>query len=542
MPRTLLPSLLAIFALALVACDRASELIPGEGEATPDATAGPVTATPIVLPADLDSGTDTPTPTPSIADHELARSVVQIQAIDSSSGFVRTVRDGSGVIVDREARLILTAYPVVRPYLSSGARAYTSIAIAVNDGNGGSPRLEYEADLVAADPLLSLAVLRITREYQGDPIAADSFTFPGAESGDGSSLEPGDALRLFGHPGMDAVSADSQAVQVTAGTVTGRRGEPDHAGTTKLKLDAVLPYGSTGGPAFSTGGTLVGVLVPEHYEVGAPVTQVRPLNLATDLIEDARGLPPNVAFTAPLHAEEPPAGFLAPIIDDGIWVSRPLFAESATTNAGVLDLYDYERGFLSGTEELFFEFAVQGAPAGAAVEERWLLNGVLQDSLSSSYAWDGGDFALVADQIGVPAAAAALPNGRWTLEIAVNDTVRASSTAIVGIELDPPVMSNPVFGSVAGASGISLAGPASGAQQVMMFFDYEGMDITQGVRWVVLRDGELMYQSPEMRWPGGSTGRFWVGYSSEDTIGPGRWDFQILVDGELTLESAWDVF
>lgn len=537
-----LPSLLAMIALALVACDRASELIPGEGEPTTEPTAGAVTATPIVLPPDLETGTDTPTPTPAIADHELARSVVQIQAIDSSSGFVRTVRDGSGVIVDREAGLILTAYPVVRPYLSSGARAYTSIGIGVNDGNGGSPRLEYEADLIAADDLLGLAVLRVTREFQGDPITSDEFTFPGAEAGDASGLGPGDPLRLFGHPGLEQEGAESQALQVTGGSVTGRRGEPDHSGTTKLKLDALLPYGSTGGPAFSSSGALIGVLVPEQYDVGAPVTQVRPLNLATDLIDGARGLPANVQFIAPLRAEEPPAGFDAPILDDGIWVSRPLFAESATTNAGVLDLYDYERGFLSGTEELFFEFAVQGAPDGAAIEERWLLNGVLQDSLSSSYTWDGGDFALVADQIGVPAAAAALPNGRWTLEIWINEVVRARSTAIVGIDLDPPVMFNPVFGSVAGASGVSLAGPTSGAQQILLFFEYAGMDITQGVRWVVLLNGELMYQSPEIRWPGGGTGRFWVGYSNEDGVGSGRWDFQVLVDGELRLESAWDVF
>ena len=531
----------ALIAVLSLGCDRASELIPGEGTATAEPGDTAATATPIVIPPDLETGTDTPTPTPAIPDHELARSVVQVQAIDSSTGFVRTVRDGSGVIVDREDGLILTAYSVVRPYLSSGARAYTVIGIGVNDGNGGSPRLAYEAELIAADELLGFAVLRVTREYQGDPLAAGDFSFPGAELGDGSTLEPGDGLRLFGHPGLEAATESSQALTVTAGTVTGRRGEPDHPGTTRLKLDALLPYGNTGGPAFSLSGALVGMLVPEHYEVGAPVTQLRPFNLATPLLESARALPVNVAFTAPLHAVEPPAGYDAPILSDGIWVSRPLFAESATVQGGTLDLYDYERGFLSGTEELFFEFAVQGAPPGAAVEERWLLNGVLQDSLSSSYNWDGGDFALVADQIGVPAAAAALPNGRWTLEVWIDGSLRASSTAIVGIDLDPPVMFNPAFGSLAGASGVSLAGPAASAQQILFFFDYSGMDITQGVRWVVLLDGELMYQSPEIRWPGSAEGRFWVGYSSEESVGAGRWKFQILVDGEPTLEAEWDV-
>lgn len=541
MSRLWFSSLLVVIASVLVSCDQAGELIPGQGETTPEATAGATAATPIVIQPSVTAGTDTATPTPSIADHELARSVVQIQAIDASTGFVRVVRDGSGVVVDRETGLLLTAYPVVRPYLSSGARAYTTIAIGVNDGNGGTPRLEYEAELIAADELLDLAVLRITRQYEGDPIAEGDFAFPAAELGDAQTIEPGAALRLFGHPGLEVSAVESQTLTVTDGTVTGRRGEPDHAGTTKLKLDAQLPYGNTGGPAFSRSGALIGVLVPEHYDTVAPVTQVRPLNLAFELIENARDLPDVASYVAPLHAEEPPAGFEAPIASDGVWVSRPLFAENATINGNSLDLYDYERGFISGTQTLYFEFAVQGATPGAMVEERWYLNDVLQDSLSSSYAWEGSGFALVADQISVPAGAP-LPNGRWRLEVWVDETMRANSAAIVGIELDEPAMSNPTFGSVAGASGLALSGPTSSAQQILLFFDYTGMDITQGVRWVVLRDDELIYQSSVVRWPGGANGRFWVGYSSEEPIGPGRWSFQVVVDGEVELESAWDVF
>lgn len=534
--------LLTLSALAIVfsACERTGELIPGEAE-SPEPTAPPaIAATPIVITPSLETGADTATPTPAIADHELARSVVQIQAIDTTNGFVRTVRDGSGVVVDREAGLILTGYALVRPYLSSGARAYTTIGIGGNDGAGSPPRLEYEAELIAADSLLGFAVLRVTREYQGDLLAPDGFPIPAAEAGDASIVEPGDALRLFGHPGLETPSVESQALTVTAGTVTGRRGEPDHPGTTRLKLDARLPYGNTGGPAFDRIGSLVGLLVPEHYDVAAPVTQVRPFNLANDLIEGARGLPSNVAFVAPLHAEEPPAGFAATIPGDGVWVSRPLFAEDATVNGNTLDLFDYERGFVTGTQTLFFEFAVQGVEPDVLVEERWFLDDVLQDSLSSSYPWDGNGFALVADQIGVPSADG-LPDGRWRLEIWIDEVLRSTSTAIVGIDLDPPAMFNPVFGALAGGSGQPIAAPSAAAQQLLMFFDYTAMDITSGVRWVVLRDGELMYQSPEIQWPGAGAGRFWVGYSDEEAVGAGRWSFQILVDGELVLEALWDV-
>jgi hypothetical protein len=529
---------LSLLVALIVSCDQAGDLIPGGGDETAEATPT-ASATPFFVQPTLTTGTDTPTPTPSVADHELARSVVEIEAIDTSTGLVQPVRDGSGVIVDREAGLILTAYPIVRPYLRSGARAYTVIGIGVNDGNGGSPRLAYEAELIAADEQLDLAVLRVTREYQGDPIAPGSFEFPAAEPGDSTILEPGSSLRLFGHPGLEVTTVDSQALTVTDGTVTGRRGEPDRSGTTRFRLDAVLPYGSTGGPAFNRGGALVGMLVPEHYEIGAPVTQLRPLSLALELIDSARGLPTNVDYVPPLQAMEPSAGFLTPGADDGIWVSRPVFAETATSSGGTLNLVDYERGFLSGTQELYFEFAVQGAETGANVEERWYLNDVLQDSVSSSYTWEHPQFALVSDVISAPASTV-LPDGRWRLEVWINGIERAASTAIIGVELEEPQLFNATFGSLAGTNGLSVLAPSAAAQQILMFFDYTGMDITSGVRWVVLRDGELMYQSTDQRWQGGGSGRYWVGYSSEEPIGSGRWDIQILVDGEVALEAAWD--
>ncbi|MDA0351539.1 MAG: serine protease [Chloroflexi bacterium] len=538
MSRTGLVALLLLVA-SILACEQAGDLIPGQGSATPESTVG-TDPTPIVVTPDLQTGSDTATPTPSIPDHELARSVVQIRAVDTANGLERTTRDGSGVIVDSEAGLILTAYSIVRPYLSTGAPAYTTIAIGVNDGNGGAPRLEYEARLVALDELLGLAVLRVTSEYGGDALPSDGLVFPAADRGDASIVEPGNALRLFGHPGLSGSSAESQTLTVTEGKVTGRRGEPDHAGTTRLKLDVQLPYGTTGGPAFNRGGSVVGILVPEHYNVGAPVTQLRPINVAEALIASARALPEGVPFIAPLHAQEPPGGFEAPIPTDQIWVSEPYFAENTTNTAGQLDLFDYERGFVSGTQELYFEYVVQGAQTGAMVEERWYLNDVLQDALSSDYAWDRSTFAFVADKISV--AGAALPDGRWRLEVWVNGTLRADATAVVGVDLDPPVMFNPVFGSLAGASGQSLSGPTAAASQILLFFDYTGMDITGGVRWLIQRDGELMYQSPEMRWPGDAHGRFWIGFSTPDGVGAGRWTFQVLVDGAQTLESAWDVF
>lgn len=520
---------LILATVLLAGCERTSDLISGEGTADPDA--GATTVAPILVTPSVSTGTETATPTPAIADHELARSVVQIHIVDTRT-LIRPVRDGSGVIIDGADGLILTAYSLIHPYASSGAREYSTIAIGVNDGNGGAPRLAYEALLVAADPTRDLAVLRINREYQGDPLVAGEVGLVGAELGDSSIVEPGDGLRLFSHPGVLAISSDEpQSVKVTNGTVTGRRGQASLPGTSRLKLNARLPYGATGGPAFDSNGSLIGVMVPEHYDTSSQVSQLRPLQLAEELIETARQYPIGEIFLPPLLASEPPAGFDAPAADDGSWVSRPAFAENATTTGNLTDLLDYQRGFLSETQKLYFEFAVQGMAKDVPVEERWYLDGVLQDSLSSSYPWAGNGFSIVADQISVPATSG-LPDGLWRLEIWASEILRASSTAVVGVEPAPPAIANIEFGALSAEDGTKLTDAAAGAEQLLMFFDYTGMALSRSIRWVVFHDDSLQYQSTEVSWPAGSSGRFWIGYTDDEPIEAGAWRFELSIDGD----------
>jgi hypothetical protein len=525
---------LVLATVLFAACDQASEMIPDGDGVNPVAEA--TEATPILVNPGSTPGADTSTPTPTIQDYELARSVVQIHILDTKT-LIRTIRDGSGVIIDGDAGLILTAYSLVQPYLDSGARAYSTIAIGVNHGNGVSPRRAYEAVLVAANAATDLAVLRVTRAYQGDPLPAGEVDLVGAEIGAAGLIEPGDQLRLFGHPGELNKAVESQALQVTDGTVTGRRGQANLPGTTRLKLDARLSYGATGGPAFDVDGALIGILVPEHYDISSPVSQLRPIELAEQLIIAARQLPSDEEFVAPLIVSEPPGGFDAPLATDGSWISRPAFAENATNLGSQLDLLDYQLGFLSGTQTLCFEFVVQGLTNDTLVEERWFLNDVLQDSISSSYAWSGNDFTIMADRIEVPATFG-FPDGFWRLEIWTDRELRAASTAVIGVTPPPPTITNIQFGALAAANGRKLTNAVAGADQLLMFFDYSGMEVAHNVRWLVFHDGELeKYQSNEVTWSGGGSGRFWVGYTGPAPIEPGTWRFELFVDGESRGES-----
>ena len=533
--------LLLVLASGAVAlgCDRTAELIPGDDVPTPaiedpGATPTPVIAPPILPPDSVrvaGGGSRSNGPAEVIPDAELARSVVQLQLFDSSTDFVQLVRSGSGVVVDGLRRLILTSYSLVAPFRDDGSPAYSTIAVAVNRAAGGQPSLEFEAEIVEADPARDLAVLRLSRLYRGGAIGPGDFDLPAVKLGDADALEPGDALRLLGHPGLDPLAArSSQAVVATTATVTGFRGDPRIEGRAWLKTDARLPWGIAGGPAFDAAGALIGVTTQLAYDPAAVVGQVRPVTLATGLIEQARRGGPEARYGAPLQrAPLPPQpSLLTPA--DGVVVSAPAFAENAIEGDGGLDLFDYTSRFPTPPPTLYYEYVGQGIADGALVEERWYLEGVLQDALSSAYSWSFGTFGVVGDQLAA-AGPNGIPPGRWRLEVWVHGALRSSRTAYVAVEQPAePGVGAIAFGSLASVEQGVLVGPAGQARQLLAFFDYENAGGATRLRWIVFRDGSVVYQSPVVPWEGGDSGSWWVGYAADGPIGAGFWEFEIYLD------------
>src|SRR5690606_34534013 len=141
-----------------------------------------------------------------------------------------------------------------------------------------------------------------------------------------------------------------------------------------------MPFGAAGGPAFDRFGALVGIMAQDRYTPGGQVGQVRPLELLSPLIAQARG---GEAYQPALYRTGMLPGSMQAAPATGIYVSQPGFAENAVETSNGRDLFDYESRFLAGLATLYYEYEVVGAPDGAEIEERWFLDNVRQESLSS---------------------------------------------------------------------------------------------------------------------------------------------------------------
>jgi S1-C subfamily serine protease len=512
---------LGVLALAAGGCSRTANLIPGDASATPvgDATPPPVVAPPLLPTGKLELGTQT-SPAGTVQDQELAASVVQVQVMSND----RAVRIGSGVVVDAAQRLVLTSYHVVDPYASDGRAAYEDVLIGVTRAIGEPSSVEAAARLVRADPALGLAVLRITTRPDGAALDGD-LPLEAARVASGR-LARGDELRLFGYPGLDPSNPEvAQVMLATSAPVTGFRGEAGLQGPAWVRTQARLPSGNGGGPAFDGAGNLVGVSLQLGYSINAPVGQVRPIALAQGLIEDARAAGPDATYQAPMIRRPSDTG--------GVIVSRPAFAENALDAAGGGDLFDYTEILPEGLRTLHYEFVVQGAAPGTLIEERWFLNGVLQDGLSSSRPWTQGQFEVITDRLSAPSERTLQP-GTWRIEIWADGAIRAASEAYLGaVERRTPVVRDFKVGNSANVDGIAADGGRAAAPQVLASFAFEGASAVRNVRWVVFRDGRVVYQSPTLPWSGGEFGTWWVGYAPGANVGTGNWEVEVYFDNQV---------
>ena len=224
---------------------------------------------------------------------------------------------GSGTIVTPDG-LILTNQHLITPVgvdeklaeletqlASEGKSADLQVdaerfMVAISDGRH-LPDPRYLARVVAEDPDLDLAVLRIDADERGTPLDAETLNLPILPLGSSDAVNLGQTVHVFGFPAIGAGS-----LTYTVGIVSGFLFEEGIDGTAWINTDAVTSGGNSGGAAVNDAGQLIGVPssgsaldcrvgdtnrdgVVNAEDVGClptggSLTQLRPIDLAKPLL------------------------------------------------------------------------------------------------------------------------------------------------------------------------------------------------------------------------------------------------------------------
>lgn len=195
--------------------------------------------------------------------------------------------------------------------------------------DGGAPEPAYLAEIVVLDKDLDLAVLHVIAELDGTTTNPVVAKLPYVAIGDSDAISLADPIDIYSYP-----QAGGGSLTYTTGVVSGFNFEPGVKERSWITTDATLSGGSSGGAAVNRRGQLVGVptqgsaLDCRPYDanqdgvlnaqdvgcipVGGSIGQIRPINLAWPLLEQAGltlGAPASSALVA--ATATPPRGRLS---------------------------------------------------------------------------------------------------------------------------------------------------------------------------------------------------------------------------------------
>jgi S1-C subfamily serine protease len=234
------------------------------------------------------------------------RAVVRIFAMIEDGGEQEVGWSGSGSIISPDG-LILTNAHVVLP---DKYYEITELQVGLTTSDDHPPEMSYLAEVLQADPLLDIAVIRLKSDLDGHSIDFENLDLPFVPIGDSEGLRLGDPLTILGYPGIGG-----DTITLTRGEVSGFTADSGRGDRAYIKTSATIAGGNSGGLVANAAGELIGVptqlgyggedefvdcrvladtnrdgLIDENdncVPTGGFINALRPVSLALPLIEAA---------------------------------------------------------------------------------------------------------------------------------------------------------------------------------------------------------------------------------------------------------------
>lgn len=449
---------------------------------------GPLIAVVAVIAAACGGGESSPPPPPPTitAPENAAPAIVRVELL-VTEGAKATVRYwGTGTFVG--PGVVLTSARLLDP-----AGGWDTIGIATIGRQGEPASLAYQADVVAIDPSLDVALLRVAADRDGKDIDPRSLRVATlAVAGNDARTPTPRTATVAGYTAQTSGRAAATRVEFSRGLT----GDSEW-----VESDTLLSPGFGGAAVLDDRGQIVGVVaLPEP---GDDRLYVRRIAEARPLIDAAVG-----GKTLLRSGKErlPPPDRTASDKPADLAISSVTFYRD-TTSAG--EPAGAQTRFPSGTRRIVYSFDYRGMRPGAKWVDEWSVNGRVDPQLSPARPpWDRSTNGELVSSISDPKG---LPDGVYRLRIVVNGLEMAAGAATVGPAASAPRFKRPVIAPDKGKQGepVGQAEKLEKAATLFGFFDFEGMDATATWGYVWYHDGNVVARRDGLRWRGETAGSDW---------------------------------
>lgn len=500
----------------------------------------------ILLALDLPAVMGQAQPPPFDIDR-IRRATVLVMQTELVAGKPVVTCVSSGTFISRDGLILTNAHSTTPNSDCPGNQLIIALSIRPDEPPVGI----YQADIIQVNEGLDLALLRVSREYDGRVINSDDLALPFVELDDSNNVQLDETLWVVGYPGI----GDDPVVDIRV-SVPGFIAEPGGGEKSwfKIAVAADSDEGSitgiiSGGGAYNRSGKLVGIpttapitrtaavsecrvvqdtnsdgLVNQNdncIPLGGSINVLRPVNFAAPLLRSASlDLEVNLLSETPVNRQlaAPPS------------IPRLFFAASVSNNTPTSVISSLP----AGSTSLYLFFDYENMTPETVYELLVTIRGVPASNFSlSPVRWSGGERGLW--YIGTTGQV--LPNGDYEFTLFINGLAAAPPARItVGGSAQPvPSFRSPEFAIIednqAFGSGYVLGtGTTASARFV---FNNMNPDLTWTQIWYY-NGTEIPNSRQTGTWTDGrSDGAKDVSLQSTSGLPPGRYRLELGIDGRL---------
>jgi S1-C subfamily serine protease len=403
---------------------------------------------------------------PPTGRENLIASTVQIYGLFNRNGNLVPGYVGSGTVISPDG-LILTNAHVADPAALGDTESHPdALAVGLVSSEDKPPVFSYQAQVVAIDGYLDLALIRISSGLDGSAINSSDLHLSYVPLGDSDQVHVGDHVNIYGFPAIGG-----ETITYTDGNISGFTSEEQVGDRAWIKTDATISGGNSGGLAANDAGYIIGVPSRASSGAGGDITDcrviqdtngdgilndqdtcipiggfinaLRPVNLARPLITAATT---GLAYNSPYGVIQGTAQ------GSGSESFGPVSWYEANSNC---DKGNQVSSFSSGISAMTAAFDFSGMTDGQAWGSSWTSNG--EAIYQSNEAWDSGasgSYSFCLYNSSNP-----IPDGNYAVQFFVGEDARVltQGTVTVGsgtsnVPTQPPSNGISLFGTVTDAA------------------------------------------------------------------------------------------
>lgn len=484
-----------------------------------------------------------PTPVPESDPFDLDRIrqatvfVIQAQSFEETLNITCV---GSGTVVSRDGLILTNAHNVVEGESCPG----DVIIIALSVDQNAPPVPRYRAEIVQSNLGLDIALLRISREYDGRLLSAGSLALPFVTVAASDSVRLDDTIMMVGYPGIG-----NDSIREQVGTIIAFVAEPNAGTQAWMKSSINIPSSMSGGGAYNRDGELVGIptTAPVNPDLpgascvtlqdtnqdnaidandvciptGGLISTIRPSNFARPLIRAAQ-LGVTLDSTLSTSANTPGDLASSPVF------SR-LFFSSFVNEAGLPT--QVIRSLPAGSTSLYLFFDYASMSPETVYEVRVTTDGIPNSTFSlSPVRWSGGARGLwYVGTSGQP-----IPNGTYEFTIVADGVPTETARLNVGEGIDTsPQFSDIIFGISDDEDNVSGNGyilPVGNTASAVFIYREMPPDIPWAQLWYY--EGVEIART-ELPWTDGVSGAKTITIQDASGLLPGQYRLELYIDGRL---------